>query len=78
MTHHTQSVHRSENAIDSDESGKKATGIRYIDTQSGEHKEVYAKAVVLAPGAMESSRILLNSKPMHFIKRELTKLRFLT
>ena len=46
-----------------DESGKKTTGVRYIDTNTGEHKDVHAKYVVLAPAAMESSRILLNSAP---------------
>ena len=45
-----------------DISGKSATGIRYIDTETGEHREVFAKFVVLAPGSMESARILLNSK----------------
>ncbi len=45
-----------------DDSGKRATGIRYIDTETGEHREVFAKFVVLAPGSMESARILLNSK----------------
>jgi choline dehydrogenase-like flavoprotein len=45
-----------------DDSGKKATGLRYIDTETGENKELSAKVIVLAPGAMESSRILLNSK----------------
>lgn len=46
----------------SDETGKKATGVGYIDANSGEHRQVSAKVVVLAPAAMESSRILLNSK----------------
>jgi choline dehydrogenase-like flavoprotein len=44
------------------EKGDKATGVRYIDRASGDHKDVFARVVVLAPAAMESSRILLNSK----------------
>ncbi|MBT5186033.1 MAG: GMC family oxidoreductase [Kordiimonadaceae bacterium] len=46
-----------------DDSGKKATGVRYIDKATKEHREVSARVVVLAPSAMESSRILLNSAP---------------
>ncbi len=45
-----------------DDSGKKATGVRYIDKESKEQREITARVVVLAPSAMESSRILLNSK----------------
>jgi choline dehydrogenase-like flavoprotein len=44
------------------EEGDKAIGVRYIDRRTEEHKDVFAKVVVLAPAAMESSRILLNSK----------------
>ncbi|MBT6031198.1 MAG: GMC family oxidoreductase, partial [Kordiimonadaceae bacterium] len=44
------------------EEGDKAIGVRYIDSNTGEHKNVYAKVVALAPAAMETSRILLNSK----------------
>ena len=44
------------------DAGDKATGVRYIDRKTGNHVDVHAKAVVLAPAAMESSRILLNSK----------------
>ena len=38
-----------------------ASGARYIDKASGEHKFVGARAVVLAASAGESARILLNS-----------------
>jgi glucoside 3-dehydrogenase (cytochrome c) catalytic subunit len=39
----------------------RATGIRYIDRNTREAKEVYARAVVLCAQALESVRILLNS-----------------
>jgi choline dehydrogenase-like flavoprotein len=44
-----------------DPSGR-AKGVHYIDRVSREHREVYANVVVLAAGALESTRILLNSK----------------
>lgn len=44
-----------------DKSGK-AIGAKYIDKLSGKHKSVEAPIVVLAASAMESCRILLNSK----------------
>jgi choline dehydrogenase-like flavoprotein len=40
----------------------RATGVSYIDTQTGEDKHVTARVVVLAASACESARILLNSK----------------
>ena len=44
----------------------RATGVAYIDKKSGEDREVRAKIVVLAASALESSRILMNSKsPRH-------------
>ena len=45
-----------------DESGKKATGVTYIDRNTREQKEAYAKVIVLAASSMASSRILINSK----------------
>jgi choline dehydrogenase-like flavoprotein len=39
----------------------RASGVTYIDRQTGAHKSVTAKAVVLAASAAESARILLNS-----------------
>jgi len=48
-----------------DASGR-ATGVHYIDRNSREHRVAYAKVVVVAAGALESTRILLNSKsPAH-------------
>jgi choline dehydrogenase-like flavoprotein len=48
-----------------DSSGR-ATGVHYIDRNSREHRVAYAKVVVVAAGALESTRILLNSKsPAH-------------
>ncbi|MCP5381661.1 MAG: GMC family oxidoreductase [Kordiimonadaceae bacterium] len=44
------------------DAGDKAIGVRYIDRQTEKHIDVHARVVVLAPAAMESSRILLNSK----------------
>src|SRR6187402_2650788 len=43
-----------------------ATGVTYIDKQSGEERHVAAKAVVLAASAFESARLLLNSKSSQF------------
>jgi choline dehydrogenase-like flavoprotein len=44
----------------------KATGVRYIDRVSKKENEAYAKVVVLAAGALESTRILLNSRSARF------------
>jgi len=44
-----------------DSSGQ-ATGVHYIDRNSREHREAFAKVIVVAAGALESTRILLNSK----------------
>ena len=43
-------------------SGGRATGVHYIDRISHEHREAYAKVIVVAGAALESARILLNSK----------------
>ena len=44
----------------------RAEGVHYIDRVTHEHREAYARAVVVAAGALESTRILLNSKtPSH-------------
>ncbi len=40
----------------------RATGVAYIDKTTGEDREVRAKVVVLAASALESARILMNSK----------------
>lgn len=39
-----------------------ATGVSYVDKQSGEDRHVDAKVVVLAASACETARIMLNSK----------------
>jgi choline dehydrogenase-like flavoprotein len=39
----------------------KATGILFIDKKTGQESRVKARAVILAAGAMETARILLNS-----------------
>jgi choline dehydrogenase-like flavoprotein len=44
----------------------RATGISYIDKQSGEEVEVRGKVVVLAASACESARLLLNSRSPRF------------
>ena len=45
-----------------DASGK-ATGVRYIDKASGEHREAKGRVVIVAASTGETARILLNSKP---------------
>jgi glucoside 3-dehydrogenase (cytochrome c) catalytic subunit len=40
----------------------RADGVHYIDRITQEHREAHAKAVVVAAGALESTRILLNSQ----------------
>ena len=48
-----------------DSSGR-ATGVHYIDRVSRQHREARAKVIVVAAGALESTRILLNSiSPVH-------------
>jgi choline dehydrogenase-like flavoprotein len=39
-----------------------AEGVHYIDRKTREHREARAKVIVVAAGALESTRILLNSK----------------
>jgi len=41
----------------------RAEGVHYIDRVTHQHREAYARSVVVAAGALESTRILLNSKP---------------
>src|SRR5262249_58901229 len=45
-----------------DQATNRARGIAYINTENKQEYEVYARTVVLGTGAMESTRILLNSK----------------
>ncbi len=44
----------------------KAAGVHYIEAVSRRHREAYAKVVVLAASALESTRILLNSRSRRF------------
>ncbi len=44
----------------------RASGVHYVDKVSGAHRFVAGKAVMLAAGAMESVRILFNSKSARF------------
>jgi choline dehydrogenase-like flavoprotein len=44
----------------------KAEGVYYIDRTSHVHREAYAKVVILAASALESTRILLNSRTRRF------------
>src|SRR5262249_8420847 len=43
-----------------------ARGVEFIDTQTRKSYEVYAKTVVLGAGAMESTRILFNSRTREY------------
>ncbi len=44
----------------------RAEGVHYIDRVTKTHKEARAKVVILAAGALESTRILLNSRSSRF------------
>jgi choline dehydrogenase-like flavoprotein len=44
----------------------RAQGVHYIDRLTRDHRDAYARVVVVAAGALESTRLLLNSKsPSH-------------
>ena len=45
-----------------DEAGDRAAGVRYVDTQTGETHEVFARVVFLCASALGSTRVLLNSR----------------
>jgi choline dehydrogenase-like flavoprotein len=49
-----------------DSGTNRAKGVLYIDRQTRQHKEVYARVVILAASAMESTRILLNSSTREY------------
>ncbi|CAN5390510.1 GMC family oxidoreductase [soil metagenome] len=51
--------------VDLDKAGH-AKGVSFVNRVTGEHHTRTAKVVVLAAGACESARILLNSKSSHF------------
>ncbi len=40
----------------------RATGVHYIDTVTRQHEEIRARVVILAASALESTRLLLNSR----------------
>jgi choline dehydrogenase-like flavoprotein len=42
----------------------RAKGVHYVDAVTRTHREAYGRAVVLCAGALESTRILLNSRPL--------------
>jgi choline dehydrogenase-like flavoprotein len=46
----------------------RATGVHYIDRLTKAHREARAKLIVIAAGALESTRILLNSTSNRFPK----------
>ena len=45
---------------------KKARGVAYINTRNKQEYEVFGKSIVLGAGAMETTRMLLNSKTREF------------
>lgn len=49
-----------------DSNGNRAKGILYVDRVTRQTYEVYAKVVMLGAGALESTRILLNSKTSQY------------
>lgn len=44
----------------------RATGIQYIDTVTKQHTEVRARVVILSASALESTRLLLNSRSSRY------------
>ncbi|CAN5751553.1 GMC family oxidoreductase [soil metagenome] len=45
-----------------DEQRDRATGVRFVDTETGELHEVYARVIFLCASTLASTRMLLNSK----------------
>lgn len=45
-----------------DEDGRRAIGVRYVDTESGDVREVHARIVFLCASALGSTRVLLNTR----------------
>ncbi|WP_031394102.1 GMC oxidoreductase [Sphingomonas sp. STIS6.2] len=50
-------------SLDYDPKAKRVTGVRYIDTKTGQAQSVQADLVFLCASAMASTQILLNSRP---------------
>jgi choline dehydrogenase-like flavoprotein len=46
--------------------GGQASGVAYIDRNTGQELEVYARAIVIAASCLETTRIMLNSKSRHW------------
>jgi len=49
-----------------DESRDRATGVRFVDTGTGEFHDVYATVIFLCASTLNTTRILLNSKSSRF------------
>ena len=49
-----------------DETKDRATGVRFVDTQTGEMHEVNAKVIFLCASTLGTTRVLLNSKSPRF------------
>ena len=62
----TLRTHAAAHRVLLDPKTKRARGIAYIDTKTRQEHEVYGKTIVLGAGAMESTRILLNSKSREY------------
>jgi len=58
----TLRTHAAARRVLMDPKTNQARGVSFIDTQNKQEYEAYAKTVVLGAGAMESTRILFNSK----------------
>jgi len=49
-----------------DEARNRAAGVRYVDTETGEMHDVYARVVFLCASTLGSTRVLLNSRSTRF------------
>ena len=49
-----------------DESRNRATGVRFVDTTTGETHEAYARVIFLCASTLGTTRLLLNSKSSRF------------
>jgi glucoside 3-dehydrogenase (cytochrome c) catalytic subunit len=49
-----------------DEKNDRATGVRFVDTETGETHEVYARVIFLCASTLGTTRVLLNSKSSRF------------